>query len=263
MSEAVIEIEDFTYASGAKRILNQVSFRVGEADYLSIIGPNGAGKTTLLKCLNRILPGGEGTIKIRGRRLESYSQRALARLVSYVPQLDGRALPFSVDEFVSMGRYPYLNPFSPLSAEDRRVVREILERTGTLDFAGRRLDTLSGGERQKVFIAAALAQGAEILLLDEPTSFLDYRHQVEIHRLLRELNREHGKTVLAVTHDINNAVLACNRVLALKEGRKVFEGEARELVRKETLEGIYETAFLFVENPYSALPLVRPAESGS
>ena len=262
MSAAVIEIENFSYAFGARRILNNISFRVGEADYLSIIGPNGAGKTTLLKCLNRILPGGEGTLKIRGKPLESYSQRALARLVSYVPQLDGRALPFTVDEFVSMGRYPYLNPFSPLSAGDRRVVREILEQTGTLTFAGRRLDTLSGGERQKVFIAAALAQGAEILLLDEPTSFLDYRHQVEINRLLRELNRVNGKTVLAVTHDINNAVLSCNRVLALKEGETVFAGNARELVRKETLESIYETSFLFIENPHSSLPLVRPAESG-
>lgn len=263
MSSAVIEIENFSYAIGTRRILDEVSFRVERGDYLSIIGPNGAGKTTLLRCLNRILPGGTGRVSICGMPLESYTQRALARLISYVPQLDGRALPFTVDEFVSMGRYPYLNPFSPLSGADRRVVREILERTGTLAFASRRVDTLSGGERQKVFIAAALAQGAEILLLDEPTSFLDYRHQVEIHRLLRELNREGGKTVLAVTHDINNAVLACNRVLALKEGAIAFEGSAQELVRKETLESIYETAFRFIENPHSALPLVRPAESGS
>jgi iron complex transport system ATP-binding protein len=122
------------------------------------------------------------------------------------------------------------------------------------------METLSGGERQKVLITAALAQGAQILLLDEPTSFLDYKHQVEINGLLRSLNRSEGKTVVAVTHDINNAVLSSNRVLALKKGETVFMGTTQELMKKSLLESIYETSFLFIEHPGKGLPIIRPEE---
>ncbi|HUU30353.1 MAG TPA: ABC transporter ATP-binding protein [archaeon] len=262
MNETVLEIENYSLYGGRKQILKDVSLTVRRSDYLSIIGPNGAGKTTLLRCLTRILTGGKGRITLCGRKLESYGQKELARLVSYVPQLDGRILPFTVEEFVSMGRYPYLSPFSSLTDEDKTIVRRILEMTSTARFADHRMVTLSGGERQKVFIAAALAQGADILLLDEPTSFLDYKHQVEITGLLETLNRADGKTILAVTHDINNAVLSCNRILALKDGAVVFQGTAGELMRKDLLESIYDTAFLFIDHPQEGLPIIRPQERG-
>jgi iron complex transport system ATP-binding protein len=260
MSESVIEIERFTFSLGWKVILRDISVSVHKSDFLSIIGPNGAGKTTLLKCLTRILSGGSGTITVCGRSLEAYRQKDLAKLVSYVPQLDGRSLPFTVEEFVSLGRYPYLSPFSSLGEEDKKYVQEIMELTSVAEFAGRRMETLSGGERQKVLITAALAQGAQILLLDEPTSFLDYKHQVEINGLLRSLNRSEGKTVVAVTHDINNAVLSSNRVLALKKGETVFMGTTQELMKKSLLESIYETSFLFIEHPGKGLPMIRPEE---
>ena len=259
--ETVIEVDNFSFSSGGKQILKSISFNLQRADYLSIIGPNGAGKTTLLKCLTRVLSGGQGKIEVCGRPLEAYRQKELAKLISYVPQLDGRALPFTVEEFVSMGRYPYLSPFSSLSSEDKEVVREISRQSSIEGFLGRRMDTLSGGECQKVFIAAALAQGAEILLLDEPTSFLDYKHQVEIHKLLKDLNRSFGKTVVTVTHDVNNAVGACNKVLALKAGEVVFQGSAGELLHKDLLESIFETTFLFIEHPQGGMPIIRPEES--
>ena len=211
----VLEITNFSFRIGAKKILRDVTFSVAKGEYLSIVGPNGAGKTTLLKCIDRIHRGGSGQIAVYGRPLESYRQRDLARHLSYVPQADGRVFPFTVEQFVLMGRYPHLNAFSSIAHEDRKTVLEVMERARISPFAHRRLDTLSGGERQKVYIAAALAQGAQVLLLDEPTTFLDYRHQAEIRDLLAEINRNSGVTIVAVTHDVNRAAMDSHRIVAL------------------------------------------------
>ena len=187
MNNNLIEINNFSFAIGSKNILDSISLIVHEKEYLSIIGPNGAGKTTLLKCLMRIYSGGQGTITLKGVPLIEYSQKELARLISYVPQNDGRSLPFTVEEFVMMGRYPYLSPFTSLSKEDKKAVREALELTETVNLMDRHLGTLSGGELQTVYIAAALAQGASILLLDEPVTFLDPKHQDDILMILKKI----------------------------------------------------------------------------
>ena len=254
-----IEIRDFSYRlSNEEEILREVSFSVTAGEYLSIVGPNGAGKTTLLRCLDRILTGGTGRIDIFGRRLSDYRQRELARLVGYVPQADGRLFPFTVEEFVLMGRYPHLSPFSSISKEDRRIATEAMQWTDTQQFADRQLGTLSGGERQQVYIAAALAQGAKILLLDEPTTFLDYRHQAEVQQLLARANRESGLTIVAVTHDVNQAVLHSDRVVALCHGNVVFHGTPTEIMRAEVLERIYGTPFTLVNHPTVNLPVIVP-----
>ncbi len=261
MNKSAVEVENFCLELGGARILKDISFSVRQGDYVSIVGPNGAGKTTLLKCLNRVLTGGRGDVRIFGQPLEELSQRELARRVSYVPQLDGRSLPYTAAEFMAMGRYPYLSSFSGIREQDRAALREAASQAGILDLLERSLDTLSGGERQKVFIAAALAQGAEIMLLDEPTTFLDYRHQVEVGHLLSELNSQGGKTVLAVTHDLNSALGACNRAIALKQGEIVFDGPPVELLKESRLRDIYRTGFTFIEQPGSGLPFIRPGEA--
>jgi len=254
----VIRIRDFSFRLGKKQILRDVSFDVRDGEYLSIVGPNGAGKTTLLRCLDRIWTGGSGRIEICGRPLADYSQKELARLIGYVPQADGRVFPFTVEQFVLMGRYPYLSPFSAVSREDRRAVAEAMELTGTMEFAERMLDTLSGGERQKVFIAAAVAQGARILLLDEPTTFLDYRHQDEVRWLLTGLNRDSGVTVVAVTHDLSAAALESGRIVALREGSVVFCGEPSEIMQPDVLRRIYQSSFLLLDHPRAGLPVIVP-----
>jgi iron complex transport system ATP-binding protein len=239
-SNTILEITGFSFRIGTKEILRNVSFSVARGEYLSIVGPNGAGKTTLLKCLDRIYRGGTGRITV------------------FVPQADGRIFPFTVEQFVLMGRYPYLNPFSSVSHEDIEAVRRVMERTSIVDFAHRKLDTLSGGERQKVYIAAALAQGAEVLLLDEPTTFLDYRHQAEIRDLLTEVNRNSGVTVVAVTHDVNRAVIDSQRIVALSAGTVVFDGTPAEIMRPEVLQRIYDTSFLLVGHPQGDVPIIAP-----
>jgi iron complex transport system ATP-binding protein len=255
---AAIEIRGYSFCLGKKQILRDVSFAVAEGEYLSIVGPNGAGKTTLLRCIDRLLTGGIGEIEICGRPLHDYSQRELARLIGYVPQGDGRGCAFTVEQFVLMGRYPYLSPFSPVSRADRQAVRNALELTGTAEFAGRLLETLSGGERQKVFIAAAVAQGAGILLLDEPTTFLDYRHQDDVQGLLARINRESGTTVVSVTHDVNRAVLESDRIVALRDGKVVFCGSPPEIMKPQVLGQIYESSLLLVDHPQAAVPMIVP-----
>ncbi len=255
--DIALEVTGFSFWFGDKRVLEDISFQIRHGEYVSIIGPNGAGKTTLLKCLNGIYRGGQGVIRWFGRMLEEYPQKELAQRISYVPQADGRLPPFSVEEFVLLGRYPYLSPFTTIQPEDRQAARQAIEATQVADLANRLLETLSGGERQKVFLAAALAQGAEVLLLDEPTTFLDYRHQAEIRRLLQRLNRA-GRTILTVTHDVNTAALDSQRILALQEGRKVFDGTPEQLMQPEILRKIYAAELILVRHPSTAQPVVVP-----
>ncbi|MHC5053397.1 MAG: ABC transporter ATP-binding protein [Planctomycetota bacterium] len=258
----LVEVRGYSLELGGRRILRDVSLAVAEGEFVSVVGPNGAGKTTLLKCIMRVLAGGTGEIRVAGRPLGGYTQRELARLVSYVPQADGRALPFTVREFVMMGRYPHLSPFSVTRPEDEEAVERAMEMTGSAPFADRPLDTLSGGERQGALIAAALAQGAGLLLLDEPATFLDPRHEADMARLLRRANREGGVTVVAVTHDVNAAALRSDRVVALKGGTVVFAGTGRELMTDEVLGLVYDKRFAMVEHPTAGMPVAVPDAFG-
>jgi iron complex transport system ATP-binding protein len=256
-------VREFSFSLGGKTILDRISFDVRLGESMAIVGPNGAGKTTLLKCLNRILVGGSGEIVLAGRPLASYSRKQIARWMSYVPQADTQAVAFTVEQFVLMGRYPYLSPFSPVGRSDREAVREAMAQTGTSAFADRLLGTLSGGERQKVYLAAALAQGAPIMLLDEPTTFLDYHHQDEIAGLLAHTAATTDRTTVSVSHDVNRAALASDRIVALRDGRVVFDGRPEEIMRPDELRRIYASPFLLVAHPETGLPMIVPrAASG-
>ena len=257
-TNTVLEAKNFSISLGGKQVLRDVSFSLRRGEYVAVVGPNGAGKTTMLKCFDRLLPGGSGELAIDGRPRDAYRQKDLARLVAYVPQADSRMIPFSVEQFLLMCRYPHLSPFSPASKKDRQAVSEAMSRTKTTEFMGRKLSTLSGGERQKVYIAAALAQGAHIWLLDEPTTFLDYHRQNEIMALLASVNKEIGLTILSVTHDLNHAVLETDRVLALKDGRVVFNGPPGDIMRADVLERIYDTPVLLVEHPRKRISMIVP-----
>jgi iron complex transport system ATP-binding protein len=258
MSTPALRAECLSFAIGGKLILDGVSFEVACGEYFAVIGPNGAGKSTLLKCINRIWQGATGSISLGGASLTSYSQRELAKIAAYVPQAGGRQFPFTARQFVMMGRYPHLSPFTSVQRADVRAVDEALELTGTRQFEDRLVPTLSGGERQKLYLAAAVAQGTSMLLLDEPTTFLDPKHRAEITDVLRRLNREKEITIVAVTHDINSAALEADRVLALKEGRAVFSGTPAELMTEPVLEMVFDKRFLLIEHPSRGTPIVIP-----
>lgn len=258
MIELALEVRNFTLTRGSRTILREISFTVARGESVAIIGPNGAGKTSLLKCLIRILRGGPGRILVDGRPLERYGQAELARRLAYVPQADGRATPFTVREFVEMARYPHLGPLAPVRPEDERAVLRALEDTAMAPFAERPMDALSGGERQKAYLAAALAQEAEILLLDEPTAFLDPPRQVEILLTLARVREERGTTILFVTHDVNEALTHASSVIALREGAIVFDGPITALAKKATLEGIYAHEFVVGTHPRTGRAVVLP-----
>lgn len=258
MTATAYTVEHLTLVLDGREILRDVSFSLKAGASLAIIGPNGAGKSSLLKCLLRLAVPESGSIRIFDKDLGRYDRRALARLAAYVPQAGEGAVPFSVEEFVLMARYAYLSAFSHFTDTDRMAAREAMDRAGVTEFSGRMLNTLSGGERQKAYIAAALAQQPRVMLLDEATAFLDYRHQVEILELAGNLRTETGMTVIAVTHDLNQGVLYYDTVLALKDGRVAWHGAPRELLEGGRLESIYDTQFRFVEEAETGSVFIIP-----
>jgi iron complex transport system ATP-binding protein len=257
-TNVVLETRKLSLSFGEQPILRDVSFQIHRGEYVSIVGPNGAGKTTLLKVLDRLIAGGTGDVEICGIAREKWHQKDLAKSVAFVPQADSRVSPFTVEQFLLMCRYPHLSPFASVNMDDRNVVFEAMAKTGTSAFAKRRLDTLSSGERQRVYIASALAQGAHIWLVDEPMTFLDYHYQDEILSLIALANTELDVTIVIVTHDLNRAVLESDRIMALREGRLVFFDSPDRIMEPDVLQRIYGTPLLTVEHPMAGLSMIVP-----
>ncbi|MDY0004594.1 MAG: ABC transporter ATP-binding protein [Polyangia bacterium] len=255
-AEPILEARGLGVEAEGRPILAGVAFSLPVGEALAILGPNGAGKSTLLRCLLQIQPLGSGEVLVEGRPLAGLRPRERARLLAYLPQLDGRGVPFTVREFVAMSRYAYVELFGGLGLEDRRAVDRALEMTGMAPFSERPMSTLSGGERQQAHMAAALAQEARVLLLDEPTAFLDYGHRARIHEILSAVRGELGTTLVLVTHDVNEAVAVADRVLALRAGRVVFAGSPGDLLEPEVLRSIYGVGFSLVPRGPGEPPLV-------
>ena len=254
----MLRVEKYSFSLGDRLILDGLDFQLSRGDYLSVIGPNGAGKSTLLKCLMRLheRDRSSGSISVSGRPLGDYGQKELARTISYVPQAGGWIPPFTVEELFRLSRYPYVGLNGVLGTADVAAVSRALELTEMSPFAGRSLREISGGERQRAFLGAALAQGADLMLLDEPASFLDPKHAADLDVLLRTLNREEGLTMITVTHDLNHPLRAEGRVLVLREGRQIFFGPADGLLENEVLERAYQHRFTYFRHPKSGRPAI-------
>ncbi|UCG50022.1 MAG: ABC transporter ATP-binding protein [Phycisphaerales bacterium] len=239
MSNAV-EVTHLSFGYTSERmVLKDISFDVAGGEFVGIVGPNGAGKSTLLNLLCGRLASKSGAIKIDTMAVESYSRELLARKVAVVRQEFVPVFGFSVIEIVMMARTPYYGALGFESSSDREIVAEALQATGMAAFALRPLQSLSGGERQLVFIARALAQNSEILLLDEPTSLLDMKNQVRIYDLLKAAQFEKGRTVIAVTHDINLAAQYCDRILLLKTDGGSRYGRTHNILRADEIAGAF------------------------
>jgi iron complex transport system ATP-binding protein len=238
----LLAITDLTFARGNRHVLEAVNWHVRSGDFAFVVGENGAGKTTLLKCLCQALTPKSGTIMLAGKPLSSRAPQEQARMISYLPQADHRVVPYQVRDYVAMGRYPYLNPWAGLTTADNEAIESAMLRVGVDHLAERIMTTLSGGERRKVSLAAALAQGAQTLLLDEPATFLDPKHQVDLQRILRQLNDD-GITIIMVTHDLNTMAALGNNVLALRQGRVVYSGSKTEFLKPSPLKDTFSVEF--------------------
>lgn len=239
---AIIEAKDLSYKYGKTPVLKNVSFEINEGSFLAVAGPNGAGKSTLLKLLSSIIEPTSGTVFIDSENIRNYKTRELAKKVSVVRQEFIPVFGFTVLETVMMARTPYFANTGFESKTDRQIVNDALIATETEKFADRQLAQLSGGERQRVFIARALAQDTPVLLLDEPTSYLDLRHQVQIYDLLKMMQIEKKKTIISVTHDINLAGQYCDEVLLLSDQNEYIMGPPRSVFSKENLEKTYRVS---------------------
>ena len=247
------------WSIGDRKILSGIDLQLSARECLAVVGPNGAGKTTLLRLMAGLLSPTAGELLCGSRPYAELGQRELARQIAYVPQSRPLRVPLTVRQLVQLGRYPYLSAFrlAP-SRNDYQVVRRSLAVAGMADLADRQLETLSGGERQSAYIAAALAQEAAILVLDEPTTYLDPRHQREVAALLLRLKAEEGLGILVATHDLNFASLIADRMVALKEGAMAACGRPAELLKPERLEEIFDAPFSVVrhgERPVTLLEM--------
>ncbi len=236
----IIEVDNLSFGYSPKStVLRDISFEVKPGTFLAIAGPNGAGKSTLLNLMCGALAPKSGTVRIDAAAVESYDSQSLAAKVAVVRQEFVPIFGFSVVEMVLMARTPHFGTMGFESEADRQIVHNALEATDTARFASRALISLSGGERQRVFIARALAQDSPVLLLDEPTNFLDLKHQVGIYDLLKAAQLEKGKTIVAVTHDINLATQYCDEILLLGADSSYHIGKTEAVLAPEQIRKVF------------------------
>lgn len=255
-----IEINNLEFGYGDSLILKGIDFNVLEGEFLSIIGPNGSGKSTLLKTLNRIYGISNGSITILGKDIADYNSRQMARQVALVPQETHLDYEFRVEDVVMMGRHPYKGRFEKEDEEDYNIVYESMKLTNTLYLKDRLITEISGGERQRVFIAKALAQKPSIMLLDEPTSHLDINHQMDVLNLLKELNENKGMTIVLVIHDINLAARYSDEIVLLNSGIIQGKGSPDQVITTENMERAYNLNVAIEKNKYTNTTYLTPIE---
>ena len=252
----MIKIRNLKYSIQEKNIINDLDLELKENELLSILGPNGSGKSTLVKILCGVNKGYEGSIELLGRELKSYSSKELAQVTSYVPQFLEIHADYSVWDFMEMSLFSHMNNFRGLSRKERARAEEILNELNLLGLKDRLVNSLSGGERQKVFIASSIFQNPKVLLLDEPTSYLDPKHQDEVNEIIFSLRKR--MSVVLVSHDINSSIINGPRILGLKEGTIVFDGTPKEILKSRELNKLFDQNFNFLSHPKKDIEFIIP-----
>jgi len=243
---------------GERVVVSELSVRVPDDQVTVIVGPNACGKSTLLRGMARLLRPTGGAVLLDGEAIHRQSTRHVARTLGLLPQNPVAPEGVTVVDLVGRGRHPHQGAFRRWSQEDESAVAEALELTGTGELADRVVDELSGGQRQRVWIAMALAQGTDLLLLDEPTTYLDVAHQIEMLDLLADLNRDRGTTVVMVLHDLNLSARYADHLVAMKSGEIVAEGAPADVVTEETVHAVFGLGNRVITDPVSHTPLVVP-----
>jgi iron complex transport system ATP-binding protein len=259
---AVLRATDLTLKYAQRTVVDGLNAEVPEGKVTMIVGANACGKSTLLRGLSRLLKPAAGTVMLDGKDIHSRSARDVARTLGLLPQHPTAPDGITVRDLVGRGRYPHQGFFRSWSAGDLSqhdlAVQRALETTETLELAGRNVDELSGGQRQRVWIAMALAQETDVLLLDEPTTYLDLAHQVEVLDLVTDLNRKRGTTVAIVLHDLNLAARYADHVIAMKGGRIVAEGGSTDVVTEDLVRDVFGLESRVIPDPVSGTPLIIP-----
>ncbi|ENL0404610.1 Fe(3+) dicitrate ABC transporter ATP-binding protein FecE [Salmonella enterica] len=249
-----LRTENLTVSYGTQPVLNNLALTIPTGKITALLGPNGCGKSTLLNCFSRLLSPQSGKVLLADRPLDSFSSRQLARRLALLPQHHLTPEGITVRELVSYGRSPWLSLWGRLSVEDNARVNVAMSQTQTHHLAERRLTELSGGQRQRAFLAMVLAQDTPVVLLDEPTTYLDINHQVELMHLMHELQTQ-GKTVVAVLHDLNQASRYCDHLVMLANGRVMAQGAPDEVMKPELLKTVFSIEAEIHPEPVSGRPM--------
>ncbi|MFD4247875.1 ABC transporter ATP-binding protein [Streptomyces sp. NPDC058525] len=247
-----------TLAYEDRVVVEDLDLAVPDGKVTVIVGPNACGKSTTLRALGRLLKPRSGAVLLDGAALSSLPTRQIAQTIGLLPQSPVAPEAITVADLVARGRQPHQHWWQQWSEEDERAVVDAMARTSVSDLADRSVDALSGGQRQRVWIAMALAQDTELLLLDEPTTFLDIAHQVEVLDLVRRLNRDRGRTVVAVLHDLNQAARYADHLVAMKAGRVVAEGPPGAVVTADLVHEVFGLTSIVIPDPVTGSPLVIP-----
>jgi len=250
----IFEVDGVSVKIDDKLILKNITFSVKMGTMFGIIGPNGSGKSTLLRALTGILPVFNGRIFFKDKELKSYSRKEIARQIAVVEQEGTPPLAYTVEDVVAMGRYPWLNAFSSPLERDRQVIEDILASLNLKSLCHRPLSALSGGERQRVSLARALAQEPEVLILDEPTTYLDIGNQLQVMEYIRHWHQIHQLTVIMVLHDLNLTSQYCEEILLLNEGQVHTWGPSTNVLNVANIEEVYHTSLLTIEHPTLGVP---------
>lgn len=255
MSLSVLSARHLDAGHGRTVVVDDLSLEVAEGTITALVGPNGSGKSTLLMTLARVLRAHRGEVLLDGEPIGRKSSIDVARRLGVLPQTSVVPAGATVREVVEQGRYPQLGAWAMLRRRDDGAMRRALELTGLTDLADRRLDSLSGGERQRAWIAMTLAQETGVLLLDEPTTYLDVRHQIDLMTLVEQLRDDHGMTIVMVLHDLNQAARHADRIVALRNGCVRADGRPGEVLTPAILKDVFDVDAVVVEDPVTSRPL--------
>lgn len=255
MKKIRIQVKDVVVGYDKNIIVNGLTIRIPDGKITTIIGSNGCGKSTLLKAMTRIIPHQEGQVLLDGTEIQKKPTKELARELAILPQTQDSAVGLTVEELVSYGRFPHQTGFGNLTKEDRRIMEWAMKATNTLDFQYSFVDELSGGQKQRVWIAMALAQNTDIIFLDEPTTYLDMAHQLEVLELLQKLNEQENRTIVMVLHDLNHAARFSHHMIALEKGNLVKEGTPEEVMSPDVLKQVFQIDAVIGIDPRNNKPI--------
>ncbi len=255
MSSLIARNLNFEYTRNI-RVIHDVSLEIQNGEFLSIVGPNGSGKTTLLRLLDSIFLPQSGVVLLDGRNIQEYTRRDIARKIAFVPQEAGVSFPFTVLEVVLMGRSPHSRSFGFENSRDYEVANTVMDLLGISSISSQPVNEISGGERQRVFVARALAQEPAILLLDEPNAHLDIAHQIEVFSILKNLNVEQGLTVVSVSHDLNLASAYSHRIGMMMGGMLMAEGTPEAVLTAQRIQEVFRTHVLVDTHPSGSSPRI-------
>lgn len=245
-----------------KIVAENLTVAIPDGELTVIIGPNACGKSTLLRTLSRLVSPLKGQVLLDGNAIAHYATKEVARRLGLLPQSSNAPAGISVSELVARGRYPHQPLFGRWRQEDEMAVQQAMQATGVADLAQQQVDTLSGGQRQRVWIAMVLAQQTPLLLLDEPTTWLDIAHQIELLELMQDLNQQHGRTLVVVLHDLNQACRYASHLIAMRDGKIIAEGKPAEIVTPELIEAIYGLRCIIINDPVAGTPMIVPLGRG-